>query len=121
MDLIVGNFSGGLDYFTSQVQPEVISSVAGAKKSDIAAFKVYPNPVRDCFYIQSDLNWIRGPLQITLFNALGQKVLQRTLSSDSIIKIGTGGIPNGIYMLRIGQNNSDNQVKFFSFKLIILQ
>ncbi len=56
---------------------------------------VYPNPVYDFTYLNSAIN----PLRITLYNALGEPILQETNTSKN--RIDLRSIPTGIYHLEI--------------------
>ncbi|HTX88627.1 MAG TPA: VCBS repeat-containing protein, partial [Bacteroidales bacterium] len=65
-DLIAGNFSGGLNYFTGAGQPKVYTSVEEPGKKDPEGFRVYPNPAKDHFYVESQKNPVPGLIQVSL-------------------------------------------------------
>jgi len=108
MDMVVGNFSGGLNYISHGAQPEVISDVKDVKRSNIPSVKVYPNPADKTVKIGCHrLNPSLG-LSIRIINLMGKTIYQR--SFDRQILVNTEHFPHGVYIIRIGE---------FSQKLII--
>ena len=47
MDMIIGNFSGGLNYYSHNSIPEVVSSNQETMKEKVDFLRVYPNPADD--------------------------------------------------------------------------
>ncbi|MFK7781759.1 endonuclease [Psychroserpens sp.] len=66
----------------------------------LEAFKIYPNPVKNVLNIE--LNSAKET-QIEVYNVLGKRVIARTIYTSSTIQ--TSNLSNGIYILRITQDN----------------
>ncbi|MEL7532511.1 MAG: T9SS type A sorting domain-containing protein [Bacteroidota bacterium] len=64
----------------------------------VNGLKVYPNPSADYFTISGLAN---GYQQISLFNQMGQEVLQRSISDQDQLQIGVSELPRGIYLVRV--------------------
>jgi hypothetical protein len=108
MDMVVGNFSGGLNYIGHGAQPEVISAVKDIKKSNITEVKVFPIPADKTVKIECHVLNPSLDLSIGIINLMGQTIYQR--SFDRQILVNTEHFPHGVYIIRIGE---------FSQKLII--
>jgi hypothetical protein len=74
------------------------------------AFKLYPNPANDVFYIS--LNDLENKGNLVLQNALGQTVLDQELTTQ-LNTIGIGGLEKGIYLFTVRINH-----KTYSGKII---
>jgi hypothetical protein len=101
MDLIVGNFSGGLNYCSHQTSPVVYTSAGESWLTPTPRFIVYPNPADEFVYIQSlDQNLPKYVLA-TLYNNLGQPAIQKVFRFSQRVSIQVGGLPEGIYLLSL--------------------
>ncbi|HPS74406.1 MAG TPA: T9SS type A sorting domain-containing protein [Bacteroidales bacterium] len=108
MDLITGNFSGGLNYFSSHTKPGVISSAPAVLKPDFM-FSVYPNPASSFFRISLGHSDSATDLQVDIFNITGMKVFSDRFSDGKAIEISS--LTNGIYLVRISGDKSGPVVK----------
>ena len=76
---------------------------------DIDGFKLYPNPVTNGkIFISTTKN---APKQINVFDVLGTKVLQTTISGK---ELDLSNLGKGVYILRVLENN-----KMATRKLVI--
>jgi len=66
---------------------------------------IYPNPARDAISIRLPENFLRGEAEV--YNTMGQRVLRTTFNQEKEISIPLGGIPGGMYFLKV---NIDGQV-----------
>ena len=73
--------------------------------------KIYPNPTTGIFTIQSSLDDI---INVQLFDILGKQVLKTFKIEKGIINIDVSDLSNGIYLLKLS-----NQDSFINQKLII--
>jgi hypothetical protein len=121
LDLVVGNYSGGLNYFTNRAEPGVNPFIAEEKRNAVPFFKVYPNPAKDYFCIQSVSAITNEPFHITLVNLFGQTMIERGFKNGRIQKITTGDFPSGIYLLRITGTTPGSSGNIFSCVIVILR
>jgi len=78
--------------------------------SDLKELVLYPNPTNGNFNIY--FNTINSPYSIEIISLLGQKVFEKSNTTDSLSTI--NNLPKGIYIVRINQDSET-----FSKKIII--
>ena len=96
-----------LDKNIPELRNQIIAPVSSdeAASPPPAAFRLFPNPAADCFYVQSD-----QPIgKIQLFNLLGQEVYCADLNQVKLAKIQIHGLQSGMYLVRIV--GADEQVQ----------
>lgn len=110
-DLIVGNYSGGLGYFSSKV---AIGISEYSNENFDAYFTVYPNPTNDVLNI--DYKKTIGRLEkVELYDITGRKVYQSEKFATTQIE--TKNFENGVYILQL-QLTEKNQTRLFYKKVI---
>lgn len=62
--------------------------------------RIYPNPVEDMLYIQSE-DLFKDKVHVNLINALGQKVVQTQSNNSQLVSIDISTITPGIYILSL--------------------
>lgn len=69
-------------------------------RSSTAAFKVYPNPVRDKLNVE--FGGFESPVHITAIDIFGKAVLRKSLRHDTseFSEINIGDLPQGLYIIR---------------------
>ena len=84
------------------------------KKVKASEWLIYPNPATDNLVIES--NYLNGAkdVNIVLFNALGQKVLEKKYSNYTWwrIVLGVQELPRGVYLLKITADGNELISKF---------
>jgi hypothetical protein len=94
--------NGHSQLYTSRV-PVIIGSIAETQENGLQA-KVYPNPFDEFFRIEL-LADETSDASIHMFNAVGQLVKKidrfQLVKGNNLIKIETGQLPPGIYLVRI--------------------
>ena len=104
MDLITGNFAGGLNYITKRSVPEIIPSVRELPLTQSVQLKIYPNPADDLVYITlspfPDKTKLAGSdtSALTVFDFSGQKILEIPVARS--ITLSTSGLKDGFYFIR---------------------
>lgn len=105
MDLITGNFSGGLNYITKRSKPEIIPAVSGLIPGDVPGLRVYPNPADDkvCITLLRPTFAHATSRQaescsIAIFNCLGQMI--QVIPMTESITLSTSDFPEGLYFIR---------------------
>lgn len=80
---------------------EVVNGVTTVENAPI---EVYPNPVRELLQIQMPENWRADVQTISLFNSVGQEILQER-RIDNLTEINTQKLAKGVYWLHIQLND----------------
>jgi hypothetical protein len=100
MDLVVGNYSGGLNYYSHNSLPEVISSVREIRKKKEGIFMVYPNPADGYVTIESSSVSTRENFSIQIINLFGNIVFEQAFHRHTTVN--TESLQPGVYIIRIG-------------------
>ncbi|RYY21346.1 MAG: carbohydrate-binding protein [Cytophagaceae bacterium] len=82
------------------------TALATTSALDAAAILLYPNPAQQRFTVQVPPLAGRREVTATLYNALGQPVLHRTLpltAAGATAAFDASGLPAGVYVLRVGE------------------
>lgn len=109
MDLVIGNYAGGLNYYSFKSQPQVISSAGDHHEALFSHFSIYPNPA-DQFVNGSVVSGLSsGLLQVSLIDVTGKIILKKQTGHNFSLSL--SDIPAGFYFLK-----ANNSVQ----KLIIL-
>ncbi len=108
LDLLTGNFSGGLNLYSTGLAPMVSMDVPSLRAPEIISLKVFPNPANDSFTIAAGGGDFSGPVRITLFGLTGNVVLEELHGEDEYHHVQVSSLPEGIYVCRVtdGSGNS---------------
>jgi hypothetical protein len=100
-DLMLGNASGGLAYFSSS------SPYVGVREEKVESlsFSLYPNPAGDLVYFQTETTYQEA--QVTLCDTGGRRLLAKTIS-PATAWLELAGLAPGIYLLNISKPESAN-------------
>jgi hypothetical protein len=105
-DLIIGNFSGGLNYYSNGSQPEVITATEipqGQHKHQVLS--IYPNPADDVIHVKFSTDHLSGRMTLELLSQYGTIIKEyRAPSTNNEITLPCTEIPNGLYLLKLGQS-----------------
>lgn len=86
-------------------------NLSGISAHNPGNFSVYPNPFHNKIYIQG---LGQGPMQISLFDAQGQLIVERqSNASEEVISFTERSLSTGFYFLRINKNEMQ-----YYFKLV---
>lgn len=98
-EMVVGNFSGGLEFFKNR--PDVLPLVNKKRAPRQAAFTIAPNPSKNRFsIILKVVN--KGGLQYVVYNRVGSKISTRSLAVGTHnMVVNTNTWPAGIYFVRL--------------------
>jgi hypothetical protein len=100
MDLIVGNYSGGLNYYSKGDKPQVITSVREQQEPVLNHFSVYPNPAD--LFVYGFISSLHPNEMITVsIITLTGKVILETQAGQNF-RLSLSNIPSGFYILRAG-------------------
>ena len=104
-DMVCGNFSGGLNYFSRGRIPGIAET---RKEKTALTLKIYPNPaaseitielLKDGKILPGSISDAEGPYILSLYNIFGQEV--RHLEYHVLRAISVNDLPDGIYTARI--------------------
>ena len=101
MDLVIGNFSGGLNYYSHYKTPEVISSVPEMRKENDYFLQVYPNPADGYVKVELSSFSTSENLSIQIINLLGNVLFEQVFQQYITVK--TESFQPGVYIIRIGE------------------
>lgn len=106
MDLIIGNYQGGVSYYKGQAGP---SSVTGIEKSAQWNFDLFPNPANNTLNIKirSDNNSI---YTLELYTPLGQLITSQKIINNTIV-LDIHGLSQGIYICKISELTAKGSIK----------
>ncbi|MDI1353646.1 MAG: T9SS type A sorting domain-containing protein [bacterium] len=96
-DLIVGNASGGLTYFSSSSKVVSLNEIAPGNFSD--RISVFPNPANNCVQLKIENTEINHA-QVDILDLSGRQLIHKELNSNFEI-IDVSDLQNGFYFLRV--------------------
>ncbi len=102
-DMIVGNYSGGLSLFMGDEAPPDGTYEIEQQQVGI---KVFPNPAHDFLQITIEQNrefWLE---QIIIYDLSGKIISQINIQQAKQHTVNISNLPNGIYLLQIGLNQT---------------
>ncbi|HWY11177.1 MAG TPA: T9SS type A sorting domain-containing protein [Bacteroidia bacterium] len=94
-DLIVGNYGGGLSFYSSKIAIG-INELNNSNSDNILA---YPNPANDFIEIRSLNNFVEK-INVELYDVIGKRMLSQQALTNSI-KIKCDDLESGVYLLNI--------------------
>jgi hypothetical protein len=102
MDIILGNYSGGLNYFTSFSQPHVIPGITETPVIPSVRLSVYPNPAGNQVTISTSGNNPSGDMLIEIIDPTGRSILKQTFRNQ--ITVQTHSLNNGFYIIKVSSS-----------------
>jgi hypothetical protein len=117
---IVGDFKSSSTWFgahtiinatTSRTQflAKLNTHTTGIYPSKMPSTCIFPNPVRDVFYVRQT-DGLRYK-QLTIFDISGRVVITKELSADHVQAISVSSITNGVYFLRFTEQAGASETK----------
>ena len=117
--LIVGNYSGGLNYYSS-ITPPVVSGVNDLPFTPTGPeFTVFPDPANGSFTVSVKGSVPGHSYRADLFNLAGQSVLTAVLQQTAT-SFQTGSLPAGFYLVKITEAVHNRTISSAFRKVIIL-
>lgn len=114
-DLIVGNYSGGLNYYYGVETPPV--SGINEKHYNLVDCELYPNPAKDRVFIDFKNDREFKHVRINVYNLMSTIVLKEDFSSTLDISLSVDHLPDGIYICEIIME-SDFKVRLYKRMII---
>ncbi|MBE0649094.1 MAG: T9SS type A sorting domain-containing protein [Bacteroidales bacterium] len=114
-DLSVGNWAGGINYFTHQNPPQVLLGIQTQIHPQQRKFFVYPNPADHAVSVGFSSKAPSRAYQLKILNLFGQPVIQRQVRPGENIPIHE--LPNGLYLVTL--TDPAGKTTFPTQKLIV--
>lgn len=120
MDLIVGNFSGGLNYYTDQSQPPVISAISGHNRSINEWIHLFPNPADEfvTLKMEKEIPSITSFL-LEVYNSTGTCIQKQLVSGNAETSVSTKDFPDGLFLFVLTSDGTSFPRFRISTKLVI--
>lgn len=99
MDMITGNFSGGLNYFTAFSEPAVIPAINEPSVHPSIRLSVYPNPASRSVTISATGNPSFRDLQWSVYAPDSRLVLSGEMNGQVTLQVGSW--KPGLYLIRV--------------------
>jgi hypothetical protein len=115
LDILVGTFSGGINYFKGITSPSIGVKETKNLEPDIS---LYPNPAKGYFNIDISKNQNIKSSQIRIYDISGRLIYKNQYGSENIIKQDISEFTNGIYIVNIQLLSSKGGIQSKTFKLI---
>lgn len=104
LDMIIGNYAGGLSYYKGTQFP-----VSVQERDLLKGVKVYPNPTKDIINIELANNEL-NQVQIELIDLLGKVNYQKNTQQNKI-QLSLNNYPQGIYLIKVVSNQGSKVFK----------
>ena len=98
-DLIVGNWAGGLNYFSQDDHPEVMLGISTPHDLPRLAFKIFPNPSGDFIRISLPDSHNHQRVELQIITLLGRTVFHKEVLQDEAIP--AGHLSEGLYIITL--------------------
>lgn len=105
LDMIVGNLRGGLALYETDIPVDVVSSTELVQKLKV---RIFPNPARDLFQIQSTGEG--EAMKIQILDMTG-RLIQEQRSNETLSTVDVSNLPNGIYLVKVFVGNASTVEK----------
>lgn len=115
LDLIEGNYSGGLNYFSKRSTPHFLPP----DETNSTGIKIFPIPADKSITIRINTSQQENHLQFTIVNTFGQKIIEKSLKNVNVTTINTSYLPAGIYLVLINNCTNQNCNTFLAKKILI--
>ena len=108
LDMAVGNWSGGLNMYSTGLDPAVSMDIPEVNSKEIAKLHIYPNPASTSFTVNTQNLGQSEQYIIRLINITGDILIEKQLLNDSDNTIEVGSLPNGIYICTLSDIRDHN-------------
>ena len=107
-DSYIGFKNGCLESYTPVTLDNIIWEQANLKSNtfDTSNFSYAPNPVQNLLH----LSYTQKIANVTVFNLIGQKVLEKKIDSNSA-QLNFSSLPKGTYIAKVASNGQMNTIK----------
>ncbi len=119
-DLVLGNWAGGVNYFSQHDPPKVLLGIHSILHPPLTQFTIYPNPSGDYIAISFPSSQHLRAVRLEIVNLFGQTFLSKEISGDETFtekRISTSQFPNGLYLVTL--TDPTGRTTYASQKLVV--
>ena len=98
-DLVVGNYSGGLNFYYGVEAPQV--SRINKIQNNTFNCKIYPNPAKDRIFIDFKNAGVFKHVHINVYNLVSKKVFTNDFYNILDLSLQVDNLPDGMYILEL--------------------
>ncbi len=102
MDLLVGNYRGGVNFYDSKV-----TGIEAQQQMWEGAVKVFPDPATDYLHISLSNELSKKKIKVSMVDLTGRKVFETTMTSGGDAEFSVSKFPSGVYFLLFSTPVSD--------------
>jgi hypothetical protein len=107
MDLLVGNYAGGVNYYTGKINPPVVLSVSPHYTRDHSYLQVFPNPAGDRVHLKLPVYEPAVQWTLVVYNSMGIKVSEQIIPFNRDADLSVSGYTEGLYLLILLPQSSE--------------
>ena len=105
-DMIIGNTSGGIGYFSSDsLLNNTVSAIFTFPYNQDTEFNIFPNPTKEILTLSSKHNGL-----LTIYNTIGIPIYTE-IKKDKLLRINISEFPKGTYIVKLNKHKRKMIVK----------
>ena len=101
MDMLIGNFSGGLNIYSTGLEPEVSMDIPDDIAKETFGLQVYPNPANRLLNIRINGTQPDDEYNIRMYNLTGRLIFEDQFNGSNAYSLNTSTFPGGIYLCSV--------------------
>lgn len=111
LDYFIGNARGGVSFYSEVGTDTTIIGIKENNFADFLSFDLYPNPSSNILNIEFSGNE-GDKYQVDFIDILGRKILTTSSETNKLV-VDISSFENGVYFVKVKQNNTKAAVKSF--------
>ncbi len=116
-DMIVGTFSGGLNFYNGRTPAGVGFPKGITPKSFV---RIYPNPTKDFMFFEIENSNFIKEINIKVYSITGDLLASQTFQNTLQGKLNLSNLKKGIYFLNLKTTDNSGRIEYGMRKFIIL-
>jgi len=101
LDMLTGNFSGGVNLYSSGLEPEVSMDIPDEIAEETFGLQVYPNPASQVLNIKINDPYNDDSYIIRIYNLTGRLIFEDQFNASHAYSMNTSTFPGGIYLCSV--------------------
>ncbi len=101
LDMLTGNFSGGLNLYSTGLEPEVSMDIRDETKEGSFRLHIYPNPANQVLKVDTRDTPLDEACIIRIFDLSGKVVFEDQFEGGTTYSLNTNAFPGGIYLCSV--------------------
>ncbi|MCK5338058.1 MAG: T9SS type A sorting domain-containing protein, partial [Bacteroidales bacterium] len=108
LDMLIGNFSGGLNIYSTGLEPEVSMDIPDEIAEATFGLQVYPNPANHLLNIRVNGTQADESYIIRMYNLTGRLIFEDQFNGSNAYSLNTSTFPGGIYLCSVSDAKNYN-------------